>query len=46
MARSLKKGPFFHRTILKQIQNKKDYRNIKIWSRSSTILPEFIGYKF
>ena len=46
MTRSLKKGPFFHRTLLKKIQDKKDYRNIKIWSRSSTILPEFVGYKF
>lgn len=46
MPRSLKKGPYFHRSILKKVQDKKDFRNIKIWSRSSTILPEFVGHTF
>lgn len=46
MARSLKKGPFFHRNLLQKVQDKKDFRNIQLWSRSSTILPEFIGHKF
>jgi len=46
MPRSLKKGPFFHKSILKKIKDKTDFRNIKIWSRSSTILPEFVGFTF
>jgi len=46
MNRSLKKVPFFHHSLLKKIQNKQDNRTIKLWSRSSTIIPEFIGYSF
>jgi small subunit ribosomal protein S19 len=46
MARSLKKGPFFQANLLKKTKDKKDYQNIKVWSRSSTILPEFIGHGF
>lgn len=46
MPRSQKKGPFFHKSILKKIKDKTDFRNIKIWSRSSTILPEFVGFTF
>ena len=46
MARSLKKGPFFHYSLLKKTKEKKDYRSIKVWSRSSTILPEFVGQTF
>ena len=46
MARSLKKGPFFHHSLLKKTKDKKDYRTIRIWSRSSTILPEFVGQQF
>jgi small subunit ribosomal protein S19 len=46
MNRSLKKVPFFHHSLLKKIQKKQDNRTIKLWSRSSTIIPEFIGYSF
>lgn len=46
MNRSLKKGTFFHHSLLKKIQKKQDNRTIKLWSRSSTIIPEFIGYSF
>jgi small subunit ribosomal protein S19 len=46
MARSLRKGPFFQGGFLKKTKDKKDYKNIKVWSRSSTILPEFIGHVF
>ena len=46
MARSTRKGPFFHPSLLKQTKNKKDFQRIKVWSRSSTILKEFIGVDF
>ena len=46
MPRSLKKGPFFHYSILKKIKDKTDSRPIKIWSRSSIVIPEFVGYNF
>ena len=46
MSRSLKKGPFVDRSLLKKVeaaQASRDKRPIKTWSRRSTILPEFIG---
>jgi len=46
MSRSQKKVPFFQKNLLKKTLNKKDYRTIKLWSRSSTILSEFVGYTF
>ena len=46
MSRSQKKIPFFQKNLLKKTLNKKDYRTIKLWSRSSTILSEFVGYTF
>jgi len=46
MARSTRKGPFFHPSLLKQTKNKKDFQRIKVWARSSTILKEFIGIDF
>ena len=46
MTRSLKKGTFFQANLLKKTKDKKDFQNIKIWSRSSTILPEFVGHGF
>ena len=47
MPRSLKKGPFVHKSLLKKVQanldsNKKNV--IKTWSRASTILPVMIGH--
>ena len=47
MSRSLKKGPFVHKALLRNIEemNKNDDRKvIKTWSRSSTIFPQFVGH--
>lgn len=47
MSRSLKKGPFVADHLLTKIE-KLNARNekqvIKTWSRSSTIIPQFIGH--
>lgn len=46
MTRSLKKGPFVAPSLRKKADlavAKKDKKPIKTWSRSSMILPEFIG---
>ncbi len=47
MARSLKKGPFIDKSLMKKIKalnesNKKEV--VKTWSRRSTIFPDFIGH--
>ncbi len=47
MSRSVKKGPFVHKRLLKKIEemNKNDEKKvIKVWSRSSTIFPQMIGH--
>ena len=47
MPRSLKKGPFVAYHLLKKIDDinsKKEKNTINTWSRSSTILPNMIGY--
>ena len=49
MARSLKKGPYVHFKLLKKVElnvsnNKKSV--IKTWSRSSMIIPDFVGQTF
>jgi small subunit ribosomal protein S19 len=47
MSRSVKKGPFIHKRLLKKIEemNKNDEKKvIKVWSRSSTIFPQMIGH--
>jgi small subunit ribosomal protein S19 len=47
MSRSLKKGPFVAFQILKRLQDGKGKEEtIKTWSRSSTIIPNMIGYTF
>ncbi|YCJ91413.1 MAG: 30S ribosomal protein S19 [Candidatus Karelsulcia muelleri] len=45
MPRSLKKGPYVNLKLKKKIllNNLKRKKVIKTWSRSSTIIPEFIG---
>lgn len=46
MARSLKKGPYVDARLLKKVEVSKathDKRAIKTWSRSSTIIPDFVG---
>ena len=49
MSRSVWKGPFVDRHLLKRVEvarqsSKKDI--IKTWSRRSTILPQFVGLTF
>lgn len=49
MSRSLKKGPFIQAKLLRKAQIAKkagDRRAIKTWSRSSMIIPEFVGLTF
>ncbi len=49
MARSLKKGPFVDKHLLKKVekaQATKDNKPIKTWSRRSTITPDMIGLTF
>jgi small subunit ribosomal protein S19 len=50
MARSLKKGPFVDKFLVKKVEelNRTNAKNktIKTWSRRSTILPEFVGCTF
>jgi small subunit ribosomal protein S19 len=47
MPRSLKKGPFVHPKLLKQIDRMNasgEKRIIRSWSRASTVTPEMIGH--
>jgi len=47
MARSVKKGPFIDKHLLKKIaamNTQKKKGMIKTWSRRSTIFPDFIGH--
>ncbi len=49
MTRSVWKGPFVDGYMLKKAQNARDKNSntpIKIWSRRSTILPQFVGLTF
>ncbi len=49
MPRSVWKGPFFDRYLLKKAEAVKASGRsdvIKIWSRRSTILPQFVGVTF
>jgi len=49
VARSVWKGPFFDGYLLKKVDKARSSgRNevIKIWSRRSTILPQFVGLTF
>ncbi|MBI2055672.1 MAG: 30S ribosomal protein S19 [Candidatus Sungbacteria bacterium] len=48
MARSLKKGPYIHPSILKHMARVRpgDKTIIKTWARGSTITPEMIGHTF
>lgn len=46
MARSIKKGPFCDKHLLKKVLEQKKTKESKViqtWSRRSTIFPEFIG---
>jgi len=47
VSRSVKKGPYVHESLLKKINEmnaKNEKKVIKTWSRSSTILPSFVGH--
>lgn len=47
MPRSIKKGPYIEYKLAERIKKLNDTNQkkiIKTWSRSSTILPEFVGH--
>lgn len=48
MARSIKKGPYIDKKLLKKVKKLKPEDNtvIKTWSRQCTIIPEMIGFTF
>jgi small subunit ribosomal protein S19 len=49
MARSVKKGPFVDKHLVKKVLKAveaKDRKPIKTWSRRSTVLPDMIGLTF
>jgi small subunit ribosomal protein S19 len=49
MSRSVKKGPFVEERLLKRViglNETREKRVLKTWSRSSTIYPEFVGHTF
>ncbi len=49
MPRSVHKGPFVDEHLLKkvtQMNDVKDRKIIKTWSRRSTVVPEMIGHTF
>jgi small subunit ribosomal protein S19 len=49
MARSIKKGPFVHKSLTDKVEgmnSRNEKRVIKTWSRASTVLPEFVGHTF
>lgn len=49
MGRSLKKGPFADKSLLKKVEEMEksgDKTVIKTWSRRSTIFPQFVGHTF
>ena len=49
MARSVKKGPFIDRHLIKKVEdmNRANQKKVvKTWSRRSTIFPQFVGLTF
>lgn len=49
MPRSVKKGPFVDAHLLKKVEKMnelRDHKLIKTWSRRSTVIPEMIGHTF
>ena len=49
MARSVKKGPFVQAALVKKVETQVSAGSkkvIKTWSRSSTVLPDFVGHTF
>lgn len=50
MNRSIWKGPFIDYSLIKRMQKntnlKGSSKRLKVWSRRSLIIPEFVGYNF
>ena len=49
MPRSVRKGPFVDDHLLKKVEKMnemRDHKLIKTWSRRSTVTPEMIGHTF
>lgn len=49
MSRSIKKGPYIDKKLLKKVNKQKqsgDRTPIKTWSRDCQIAPEFVGHRF
>ena len=49
MSRSVKKGPYVDKKLLKKVEKLKregEQKPIKTWARSSTVVPEFVGLTF
>ncbi len=47
MSRSLKKGPFVDKKLLRKIEEmnrKSEKRVLRTWSRASTIFPQMVGH--
>ena len=49
MSRSIKKGPYVQERLLKRVEQMNEAgekKVLKTWSRSSTIIPDFVGHTF
>ena len=49
MGRSTKKGPYVDANLLEKVQKMNqtgEKKKIKVWCRSCTIVPEFVGHTF
>ncbi|MGQ0766804.1 MAG: 30S ribosomal protein S19 [Gemmatimonadota bacterium] len=49
MARSIRKGPFVQESLLRKVagmNSRSEKKVVKTWSRSSTIIPDFVGHTF
>ncbi len=49
MPRSVRKGPFVDDHLMKKVEkmnDSRDHKLIKTWSRRSTVIPEMIGHTF
>jgi len=49
MTRSLKKGPYVDEILFRKVQiarDRGDRMPLKVWNRSCTVVPEFVGFTF
>ena len=49
MSRSMKKGPFVDKKLMKKVTRQKEQGGrepIKTWARDTTIVPDFVGHTF